>query len=1013
MSESQERHYNILKLNRLFAISSIIFTAVWLLVFFDDYKRPWKKYQKEFRKLEIEKVRSDLNDLSIQLENNPEYNQLKEQLMSSQKDLEGRNNELDDIQKKLTILEAELYKNNQLYQFAKADLDVLKYDYEKSQIGPIKNKDIEKKYYSLSDSVDKYFLIREQSEIKVDKANKSQKIITKEIKNIESSLNALAREKNMMERKLSKVDPDAMTLANKIGNIVRDLPVLDFIDPYYEVKQVVVNDLEEDLVYMGMPKVDRCMTCHVGIDKKGFEDAPQPYTTHPKIDFMVGPSSAHPISEFGCTSCHLGRGRGTGFYSSAHSPNDEETAHRWKEEYDWEPKHYWENPMLPTRYAEAGCYKCHSGNMPLKEAETLSLGLSVFEKDGCYSCHNVDRWDDTPKTGPSLYKLASKTNKDWTYKWIMEPRSFRHNTWMPHFFKKGNNSSPDDIIRTEQEVLAMTEYLFNKSEIYEKNSVNISGDYDRGRILVNSLGCKGCHQIQATPDPEYDPTIQAIRTEQGPNLIGLGSKVDEDWLVSWLKNPYSYHEGTKMPNLRLSDQEAIDIATYLLADNNADFDKMPVPEANENILNEISADFLSQLLRKSQVDEKLSSMSTVDKLNYSGEKLIGHYGCYSCHNISGFEDRKPIGIALNLEGSKLISKLDFGFWHHEIPHTKWDWFYTKINKPETFDLIPNDDGTLSVKELNPLDKSRMPHYGLTDKEINGLVTLIMGLVKDEIPESKLPENSPKYLAMTQGERFIHTNNCLGCHKIDGEGGAIWPSTASWLEEIAGSENSDDLSVVQSFSPPILNTQGRKVQPDWLLNWFQNISMIRPHLQVRMPSYDFSHQEWNSVISYFQSKDDLFLKYENPHIFTKSSNSYKAGEKIQEEGACINCHFYGEMKPRQDALTWAPNLVLTKERLRPEWLIEWFNNPQEVMPGTKMPAPYIPVDEPIADVKEYWGDEVASFIGDTTGMLYGLIDWMWGLEGKEDVSTIVKKHLDEKGYGFISDEEDDEWGDDEW
>ena len=241
--------------------------------------------------------------------------------MSSQKDLEGRNNELDDIQKKLTILEAELYKNNQLYQFAKADLDVLKYDYEKSQIGPIKNEDIEKKYYSLSDSVDKYFLIREQSEIKVDKSNKSQKIITEEIKNIESSLNALAREKNMMERKLSKVDPEAMTLANKIGNIVRDLPVLDFIDPYYEVKQVVVNDLEEDLVYMGMPKVDRCMTCHVGIDKKGFEDAPQPYTTHPKIDFMVGPSSAHPISEFGCTSCHLGRGRGTGFYSSAHSPN--------------------------------------------------------------------------------------------------------------------------------------------------------------------------------------------------------------------------------------------------------------------------------------------------------------------------------------------------------------------------------------------------------------------------------------------------------------------------------------------------------------------------------------------------------------------------------------------------------------------------------------------------------------------------------------------------------------------
>ena len=1013
MSESQERHYNILKLNRLFAISSIIFTAVWLLVFFDDYQRPWKKYQKEFRKLEIEKVRADLSNLSVELENNSEYNTLKEELSSSEMQLQTRQNELDDIMNQLTIMEAELYGNNQIYQFAKADLDVLQYDYEKSQFGHSKSTDIEKKYFSLKDSVDKYFLIRERSEINIDQVNDVRQKITSEINQINSSLKSLAREKNMMQRKLSKVDPDAMTFANKIGNIIRDLPVLDFIDPYYEVKQVVINDLEEDLVYMGMPKVDRCVTCHVGIDKKGFEDAPQPYATHPKLDLMVGPSSSHPISEFGCTSCHAGRGRGTGFYSSAHSPNDKETEHRWEEEHDWKPMHHWENPMLPTRYAEAGCYKCHSGNMPLKEAETLSLGLSVFEKSGCYACHNVDRWDGAPKPGPSLYKLASKTNKEWTYKWIMDPRSFRHNTWMPHFFKKGNNNSTDDIKRSEHEALAMTEYLFSKSESYETINLDNLGDYDKGRVLVNSLGCKGCHQIQPEADPGYDPTIQALRLEQGPNLINLGSKVNEDWLVSWLKNPYSYHEGTKMPNLRLSDQEAKDITTYLLADKNKDFDNMNVVQVNNEVLDQISTDFLSQLLRKSQVDEKLSKMTTKEKLDYSGEKLIGHYGCYSCHDIAGFEDRKPIGIALNFEGSKLISKLDFAFWHDEIHHTKWDWFYTKINKPATFDLIPNDDGTLSVKELNPLDKSRMPHFGLTDKEINGLVTLIMGLVKDEIPESKLPEKTPKYLATTAGERFVHTNNCLGCHKLDVEGGAIWPSTAMWLEEIAGSENSEDMSIVQSFSPPLLNTQGQKVQPEWLLNWFQNISMIRPHLQVRMPSYDFTHEEWNSVISYFQSKDGLSLKYENPHNFSKASDSYKAGEKIQEEGACINCHFYGEMKPRQDALTWAPNLVLTKDRLRPEWLIDWFNNPQTVMPGTKMPAPYIPVDEPIADVKEYWGNEVASFVGDTTGMLYGLIDWMWGLKGKEDISAIVKEHLDDEGYGFITDDGDDEWGDDEW
>jgi mono/diheme cytochrome c family protein len=1012
MTDNQERHYNILKLNRTFAISSLVFFAVWILVFMYDFQRPWKKYQIEFRKLEIEKIRQDLYIESAALEKNSNYNQLVEELSAAEKKLTVRQNELDEIVQQLEIFDAELYKNNQLYQFAKADLDVLKYEYEKSQLGHGSISNIEGKYLSLVNNVNKYFLIKQNSESKVETMKIQEREIRKEIDDINNSLNALTRAEDLLKRKLSKVDPESMSLANKIGNVVRDLPVLDFIDPYYEVKQVVVNDLEEDLVYMGMPKVDRCMTCHVGIDKAGFEDAPQPYKTHPKLDFMVGPNSAHPVSEFGCTSCHGGRGRGTKFYTAAHSPNDEETAHRWEKELGWEPMHYWENPMLPKRYTEAGCYKCHSGNMPLKEAETLSLGLSVFEKAGCYSCHQVDRWDDSPKPGPSLYHLASKTNKDWTYNWILDPRSFRHNTWMPHFFNKGNNSSPEDLNRTEQEILAITEYLFSAATPYKTADVDYAGDQEKGRVLVNSLGCMGCHQIQPEPDPSYDPTVDAIRTEQGPNLIGLGSKVNREWLLGWLKNPYSYHPDTKMPNLRLSDQEAADISAYLLADKNKMFDQLAVPTVNESIVDQISADFLSQLLRQDQVDQRLEDMEISEKLNYAGEKLIGNYGCYSCHNIAGYEDKKPIGTSLNVEGSKLISKLDFAFWHDEIPHTKWDWFYNKIDKPETFDLIPNDEDNYAVKQLPSLDKSRMPHYGLTDKEIDALVTLIMGLVKDEIPESKLPEKTPAYLAVSNGERFIHTNNCLGCHKIDGEGGAIWTSTAAWLEEVAGSENSEDISQVQSFSPPLLNTEGRKVQPDWLLDWFQNVSMIRPHLQVRMPSYDFTNQEWNGVIDYFQSKDGLALNYENPHSFSQVSNSYIAGQKIQEEGACINCHFYGPMKPRQDALTWAPNLVLTKERLRPEWLIEWFNNPQSVMPGTKMPAPYIPVDEPINDVEEYWGPEVASFVGDTTAMFYGLVDWMWGLEGIEDVSAIVKAHLESQGYGFITEDEDD-WEDEEW
>ena len=48
-----------------------------------------------------------------------------------------------------------------------------------------------------------------------------------------------------------------------------------------------------------------------------------------------------------------------------------------------------------------------------------------------------------------------------------------------------------------------------------------------------------------------------------------------------------------MPNLRLTDQEASDIASYLLANKNDEFDATPVPNVNEEVLNEISSDFLS------------------------------------------------------------------------------------------------------------------------------------------------------------------------------------------------------------------------------------------------------------------------------------------------------------------------------------------------------------------------------------------------------------------------------------
>ena len=98
MINQQERYYNILKLNKWFAISSILFTLIWVLTFANDFNRPWKKYQIQFRQMEIEKTRADIALADQDLESNTSFVTLKIQLETAQNEVESRQDEIKTIQ---------------------------------------------------------------------------------------------------------------------------------------------------------------------------------------------------------------------------------------------------------------------------------------------------------------------------------------------------------------------------------------------------------------------------------------------------------------------------------------------------------------------------------------------------------------------------------------------------------------------------------------------------------------------------------------------------------------------------------------------------------------------------------------------------------------------------------------------------------------------------------------------------------------------------------------------------
>ncbi len=52
-------------------------------------------------------------------------------------------------------------------------------------------------------------------------------------------------------------------------------------------------------------RVDRCQSCHAAEDKKGFENAPEPFRTHSNFHQII---DQHPADKLGCTPCHEGQG---------------------------------------------------------------------------------------------------------------------------------------------------------------------------------------------------------------------------------------------------------------------------------------------------------------------------------------------------------------------------------------------------------------------------------------------------------------------------------------------------------------------------------------------------------------------------------------------------------------------------------------------------------------------------------------------------------------------------------
>ncbi len=895
--------YSMPKLHKVMAILSFIFLVTTLWVFLDDYMRPWKAYQVEALKIKRRHLDEQIKEAAKEIDAT-KLAQLNERLKKAEEIVASRKADIEKAEGERKLVIAKIKAQTITNGILNGKVGAINFTYESSQANELPKKVTEKAFKGLSEL--KAAFVKGKDDLKAYQAE--EKVIIAKIDGFKNEVTETEKEIKDITNKLNLLE-----LAKKGTDIspvfaLRNLPFIDFLDPTIKIHQIVVNNVTDDRYFRQVPKVDRCITCHTFIDQPGYEKEANPHRTHPRLSEMVGLESKHPMKQIGCTSCHGGEGhRVNDFNSAAHMPDNDKQMAEWITKYDWHEPHKVPQPMLTKSQSEASCVKCHQGVELIPGATVLNEGRMAIEKYGCNGCHKIDGWEHKRKMGPSLLKIAGKVDKEWFKSWVWEPKAFNKHTKMPAFFMQSNNSKPEFAKLNMAEVNAIAEYVWDKSKPYEPNEKYKGGSPEKGKELISQIGCLGCHGVDGLED-----SSNKVKAYAGPWLSGLGSKVKPDWLVSWLKKPWHYQEDTIMPSMRLTDQEANDIASYLLSLRNKQFEELTFAKLNLQDQDRVLLDYYTTFDTEASAKEKIAKMDSREKTLELGRRSIGKYGCYSCHNVEGFDGQAGIGPELTKVGSKPVTQFGFGI-HHEIPHRRDAWITAHLQRPAMW-----DDGIDKVfKDLN-----KMPNFYMSEAEAKKIVVALLGQVSDVVPLSGVKRLTASEAVYHDGMKVVNKYGCVGCHQIDGLRGNI---LNNYLDDI-------------NQGPPRLVNEGHRVQSDWLYHFFGNVQPIRPWLQVRMPSFNLSTEDKNRIVAGFQNGAHQPTFTEPAEAVTWLPGEKEEVVKLWNALNCVSCHAGGFTK--ETAL--APNLHYANQRLRPTWIKKWLTNPQWILPGTSMPS--------------FWGDD---------------------------------------------------------
>jgi cytochrome c len=90
-----------------------------------------------------------------------------------------------------------------------------------------------------------------------------------------------------------------------------------------------------------------------------------------------------------------------------------------------------------------------------------------------------------------------------------------------------------------------------------KLAPGIVGDPVRGKIAAAQYACHSCHVVPGVPGSDVRVGRPLDELAQQPNTQAN--------LVRWIRDPQAIDPGNAMPNMGVSERDAVDISAYLLS----------------------------------------------------------------------------------------------------------------------------------------------------------------------------------------------------------------------------------------------------------------------------------------------------------------------------------------------------------------------------------------------------------------------------------------------------------------